>query len=97
MRASENEPYVIRFVGNQGRVDFVDITDRSYPEYRIELRNAAGELVLKTGATAEEARSEIGVPILIRPLPAGRYLLTIEGVRKEGNRTPIDRRSVVVQ
>lgn len=98
MRASENEPYVIHFVGKKARVEFVDITDQKYPEYRIELLNAAGELVAWAGATAKEARSsEIGVPLLIRPLPAGRYLLTVRGVRKDGNRPVIDRRSVVVQ
>ncbi|HEU4888388.1 MAG TPA: hypothetical protein VFV49_10905 [Thermoanaerobaculia bacterium] len=97
MRASESEDYVMRFVGNRARVDYVDITDLSYPEYRIELRNASGKLVLRTEATVEEARSETGVPLLIRPLPAGRYLLTIEGVPKGGNRTEIGRRNVVVQ
>lgn len=98
MRASENADYVMHFVGNRARLDYVDITDRSHPEYRIQLRNAAGKLVHETGATAEEVRSsETGVPLLIRPLPAGRYLLTIEGVRKEGNRTEIGRRNVVVQ
>lgn len=97
MRASENEDYPMRFVGKRARLDYVDITDRSYPEYRIELRNASGELVLKSEVSAEEARNETGVPLLIRPLPAGRYLLTIEGVPKGGNRTEIGRRNIVVE
>lgn len=97
MRASESEDYVIHFVGNRARLEQVDITDKSYPEYRIELRDASRELVLSTEATAVEARSETGVPFLIRPLPAGRYVLTIEGVPKGGNRHEIVRRSVVVQ
>jgi hypothetical protein len=97
MRASESEDYPIHFVGKRARLEHVDITDESYPLYRIELRDASRELVLSTEATAEEARSETGVPFLIRPLPAGRYVLTIEGVRKDGNRHEIDRRNVVVQ
>lgn len=97
MRASESEDYVIHFVGNRARLEHVDITDKSYPEYRIELRDESRELVLSTEATAVEARSETGVPFLIRPLPAGRYVLTIEGVRKDGNRTEIERRNVVVR
>lgn len=97
MRASENEDYVMHFVGKRARLDSVDIADKSYPEYRIELRNASRELVRWTSATAEEVRSETGVPFLNRPLPAGRYVLTIEGVRKDGNRTLIGSRSVVVR
>jgi len=75
----------------------VDITDTSWPKYRVELRNAAGEVVASTDATAEQARNEIGVPLLTRPLPAGRYVLEIYGVREDGNRRQINSRNIVVQ
>ncbi|HYC62702.1 MAG TPA: zf-HC2 domain-containing protein [Thermoanaerobaculia bacterium] len=97
MRASENEEYVITYPGKRGRYDLVDITDTSWPKYRVELRNAAGEVVASTDATAEQARNEIGVPLLTRPLPAGRYVLEIYGVREDGNRRQINSRNIVVQ
>ena len=97
MRASENEPVVLSYPDNRGRADLVDITDTSWPRYVIELRNAAGKVVAKTKATQAQARNESGVPLLTRPLPAGRYVLTIHGVREDGNRREIDRRNIVVQ
>ena len=97
MRASENAPYEIAFEGNRPRLEHVDITDTAYPEYSIEIRDASRELVASTSVSAQEARNESGVPFLLRPLPAGSYVLTINGVRKDGNRREIEKRIVVVQ
>lgn len=96
MRA-ENEPYAMTFPGNRARYDFVDIADTSWPRYVIEVRDAAGKVVVELHATQEQARNESGVPLLTRPLPAGRYVLTIHGVREDGNRREIARRDIVVQ
>ena len=93
-----DEDIRFQFVGNRSRLEHVEITDRKFPHYRIEVRNAAGEVVASTDATAEEVRSsEMGVPFLLRPLPAGRYELVVEGVQTGGNRSSITRRSLVVQ
>lgn len=96
MRASENDDYVMTYPGNRGRYDLVDIHDTQFPQYRIELSNASQKVVASVDVSARQARSEIGVPLLTRPLPAGRYVLTIYGVPREGNRRVIDRRSNIV-
>jgi hypothetical protein len=90
-RAGENEA-VVRFQGDQPVQASVEISpDPPYPSYRLELRNSSGKVLEVSTATAELVRDEEGrsLPFLLRPLPAGRYVLAIEGVHEDGNRSPI--------
>jgi Putative zinc-finger len=97
-RASESDDYNIRFVRSRPHVAFVDIAHDLAPNYRLELRDAEGEVIVEDEVTAEEASNDSGVAFLIRPLPAGRYVFTVEGVPDGGgNRIPIAKRNVVVE
>lgn len=70
---------------------------RLYPAYAIELRDASGKVLGALNLTPKEALNESGVPVLLRALPAGRYVLATRGVLTDGNRPELDRRSVVVR
>lgn len=62
-------------------------SEQTYPSYRCELRDTSGQVRASIAVTEVQARQI--VPMLLSPLPAGSYILTIEGVREDGNRTPI--------
>ncbi len=67
---------------------YLEIThDPQYTQYRWDLR-ADKAKSLASGTVAPE-KTNAPIPLLLRPLPAGSYELVIEGVRKDGNRSPI--------
>ena len=59
-------------------------SEPAYPAYRCELRDATGKVRAVLPITALQAKEL--VPVLLGPLPAGSYVLVVEGVREEGNR-----------
>lgn len=90
---SEQDAKIIHFDGTTPVTISVDV-DRPFPRYRIELRGAGGNPL----GTLETRAPEGSPAFLLRPLPAGRYVLTILGVREDGNRPEVVRTvSVVVQ
>jgi hypothetical protein len=98
-RAGESD-YVVHFQGEEAVEIYVDIApEPAFPNYRLELRDPSGKVVHATDVSGKHVRNEEGEPLhlLLRPLPAGRYALSIEGVRKDGNRSEIEKHSVVVQ
>jgi hypothetical protein len=70
-------------------------SEQTYPSYRCELRDASGHVRASLTVTEEQAKQII--PMLLSPLPAGSYILSIEGVREDGNRTPIASHPVKVK
>jgi Putative zinc-finger len=70
-------------------------SEQTYPSYRCELRDVSGHVRASLTVTEEQSRQI--VPMLLSPLPAGSYVLSIEGVREDGNRTPIVSNPVNVQ
>ena len=69
-------------------LQYVEIArDPQYTQYRWDLR-ADEAKSLASGAVTPEQTNE-PIPLLLGPLPAGSYKLVIEGVRKDGNRSPI--------
>ncbi len=70
-------------------------SEKTYPSYRCELRDTSGHVRASLNVTEEQARQTI--PMLLSPLPAGSYVLSIEGVREDGNRTQVDSYPVNVQ
>lgn len=74
-------------------------SETEYPNYRLELRDPSGKSLFVFHVTDKQVRRPNGESLyfLLRPLPAGRYVLAIEGVRKDGNRLPIDSQVIVVQ
>jgi hypothetical protein len=96
-RAADEPDKVIRFEGDQPIQFHVDIPpEPPFPMYRLEVRGASGK-VLSDEVSEERTRSGDSIPLLVRPLPAGRYVLAIVGVRKDGNRSDLDQWSFVVQ
>ena len=98
-RAGESD-VVIRFQDGQKTAVSVEIPpEPHYASYRLELRDSAGKSIgvdTVSGAQVRNAEGE-AFELLLDPLPAGRYVLVIEGVREDGNRSPVISRSVVVQ
>jgi hypothetical protein len=79
-------------------VQYVNIdSEQSFTSVRCELRNASGH-GLGSAPIPVQQTAQV-VPVLLGPLPAGSYLLVIEGVRKDGNRSPIviDQYPIIVQ
>lgn len=70
-------------------------SEPTYPSYHCELRDASGRVRASLIVTEEQAKQ--AVPMLLSPLPAGSYILSIEGVREDGNRTPVDSHPIKVQ
>lgn len=68
--------------------------DPQYTQYRWDLRKHEAKS-LASGTLAPEQTNE-PIPLLLGPLPAGSYELVIEGVRKDGNRSPITIHPLVV-
>jgi hypothetical protein len=63
--------------------------ERPYPNYRIEVRDSLGKVLKVVHATATQVHGEQGYSLLLRPLPAGRYAVVVEGVQEDGNRLPV--------
>ncbi|HEY0143077.1 MAG TPA: hypothetical protein VGF48_19430 [Thermoanaerobaculia bacterium] len=83
------EAEVKPFHANVPGTIYIDIDAQpEYVSYRYEVRR--GATVLGEGPIPT-ARLSDSVPLQVRSLPAGRYEVVIEGVRKEGNRTEITR------
>lgn len=68
-----------------------------FPQYRLELRDQAGKVLEALDMSPDQVRHVDGVPVLLRALPTGRYVLAILGVHKDGNRSEIVGQSLVVQ
>lgn len=98
MRAAEDD-LIVHFSGKRP-VDIVIFTPRqneSFPTYQVELRDAAGKVLHASAVSPQQALHIDGLPVLLRALPAGRYVLAIQGVREEGNHPDLAKRNVVVQ
>jgi len=96
-RAADELDKVIRFHGDQPVQFYVDIPpELRFPTYRFEVRATSGK-VLSDDVSEERARSGDSIPLFVRPLPAGRYVLAVVGVRKDGSRSELDQWSFVVQ
>lgn len=92
-----NDDQVIRFHGKPV-VLYRDIPpERPFPLYVFEIRAASGKVLGATNVSEEQARSGDSIPLSVHPLPVGRYVLAIVGVRKDGNRSEVVRWSVVVR
>lgn len=101
-RSEAAEEQRIRFNGDEPLVLYRDIPDEPrYPQYEVEFRTAAGKVLatsrISAGLTSELVAEGNPIPIQVRPLPAGRYVLAIRGVREEGNRPELASYSVVVE
>jgi hypothetical protein len=97
-RGEQNEEQVIRFTGDEPVALYREIPPESpFPRYQFQLRTAAGKVLVTSDVPPELAAGADPIPLKVHRLPAGRYVLAILGVRKEGNRTEIDRWRVVVQ
>lgn len=88
----------IHFEGNVPMDLAIDIpSEPSFSKYRVELRDSAGKIVGAIDANAIDVRRDDAIHFLLRPLPAGRYVLATLGVRKDGNRSEVASASLVVQ
>lgn len=99
MRGEEKPVQIIRFQDNQPFVLYRDIPSDApaFPHYQVELRTTAGKVLAVRDVPADVASGSASIPMSVRPLPAGHYVLAIRGVRKDGNRSEIDSSIVVVQ
>jgi hypothetical protein len=96
-RAAEAD-LLIHFEGQRPvEVVIMPSRDRVYPRYQVELSDASGKVLHVLAVSPGQARHIDGVPVLLRALPTGRYVLAIQGVREDGNRLDIAGRNVVVQ
>jgi hypothetical protein len=71
--------------------------DPPYPNYRIGVRDSSGKVLQIVNATARQVRSERGYSLLLSPLPAGRYVVVVEGVQQDGNRVRVITPGFVVE
>ncbi len=96
-RAADELGKDIRFEGNRPIQFYVDIPpEPPFPTYRLEVRAASGK-VFSDDVSVERALSGDSIPLSVRPLPAGRYVLAIVGVRKDGSRSELEKWSFIVQ
>ncbi|HEV7768536.1 MAG TPA: hypothetical protein VGQ76_26290 [Thermoanaerobaculia bacterium] len=99
-RAGESKEVFVKFQGKDRVVIFVYVPPEPvFPNYRLEFRAPSGKVIQTFDVSGNDIRNEEGesLHLLLSPLPAGRYALSIEGVRKDGNRSEIVKHSVVVQ
>lgn len=87
----------IHFDGKHRMEVLIYGVDAGYRRYFVELRDASGKVLKALDLTPQQAQSGDGTSVLLRPLPAGRYVLAIVGVRKEGNRLDLAERNIVVR
>jgi hypothetical protein len=99
MRGTEPEPIVIHFQGDRQVEIYINNVPPKprYPAYEVELLDASGKLLVAEKLTPKQALHPDGVPVLLRALPAGRYVLNVRGVLTDGNRPELVEQSVVVQ
>jgi hypothetical protein len=86
----------IEFRAGENGLLYVDVPpDPPFPRYELQLRDSTGKVVLTRPVTAEQAKESL--TLLLGSLPAGSYVLAIEGVREEGNRTEIAKHEITVR
>jgi len=98
-RSGESDS-VLQFAHGQPALLYIDVPpEPAFPWYRVALQDSAGNAMEAAEVSAAQVRNAEGEPLhlLVRPLPAGRYVLVIEGVREDGHRSAIARPSVVVR
>ncbi|HEX6641775.1 MAG TPA: hypothetical protein VF215_11715 [Thermoanaerobaculia bacterium] len=98
VRGVADAPIVLHFDGDRQKEIVITNfpADPAYQSYEVALRYASGKLVHADQLTRKQALVEEGVPMLLNPLPVGRYVLETRGVRKDGNRSEPSSKSVVV-
>jgi hypothetical protein len=98
MRGAEGQEMTIRFSGDDALALYPDVPPDAepFPHYQAELRSSEGRVLSARDVPAELVRSGNSIPVLVRALPAGRYVLAIRGVRKDGNRPEVVRYNVRV-
>ena len=91
MRGPEGQEMILRFRNNEPLALYPDLPPDSapFPHYQAELRTSSGTVLAVRDVPADVVLSGNAIPVLVRPLPAGRYVLTIRGVRKDGNRSEL--------
>jgi hypothetical protein len=74
----------------------VEIPAEDFPRFVVSIRDKSNELVDKEHELTAEQTTE---PVLLVPsaLPAGTYNVVIEGVREDGNRSPIHTKTFEVR
>ncbi|HKR65161.1 MAG TPA: zf-HC2 domain-containing protein [Thermoanaerobaculia bacterium] len=65
--------------------------------YRVELRDASGKAIRVLERNANQVGQDNKIRFLLRPLPAGRYVLVLVGVREDGNRSELSSANYVVE
>src|SRR5688572_17034729 len=86
---SSKDAVAIRFEGKESvQVEAHILDERQFPRYRVELRDNSGKLVETFDRRSDQVKNGV-VSMLLSPLPAGRYVLTILGVREDGNRPEV--------
>jgi hypothetical protein len=85
----------MKLPAGQRIIQYLEIAhDPQYTQYRWSLRADEAKSLASGTLTPEQTNEPI--PLLLGPLPAGSYELVIEGVRKDGNRSPITIHPLVV-
>lgn len=71
-------------------IAFFTITtdDEAFASYVCEFRDASGRLLQSHPISKQQATKTVS--LLLRPLPAGSYVLTVFGVREDGTRRKTD-------
>ncbi|HWW60504.1 MAG TPA: hypothetical protein VN181_03970 [Thermoanaerobaculia bacterium] len=69
---------------------FEILPETQYTAYQWELLDASGKVIKAHDVSVEEANNPI-LFSLSGPLPAGRYVLVVRGVREGGNRPEVAR------
>jgi hypothetical protein len=95
----DKPPIVVHFEGDRP-AEIVMTTfsaDARYVAYELEIQDASRKVLKTFDLSRKAALHENGVSLLLRALPAGRYVVLTRGVLRDGNRAELDRQSVVVQ
>ncbi len=96
-RGEQTPEQEVRFTGDERYVLYRDIPlEHPFPRYQFQLRTIAGKVLATSDVPLDLIGSPDAVPMSLRPLPAGRYVLATLGVRKDGSRSEVDRLNVVV-
>ncbi|HEY0157170.1 MAG TPA: zf-HC2 domain-containing protein [Thermoanaerobaculia bacterium] len=86
-RAAAPPPPVFR-EGSPIPFDVVITTEEGFARFVVAVRDGANKVVDREHELTAEAANET-VHLVLRKLPAGTYNLVVEGVREDGNRSPI--------
>ena len=92
-RGSNEKPEEIRIRAERPTVQPVDLPPR-YASYEINVRNSAGRTRQQITVSANQAKETVN--LLLRPVPAGSYVLEMVGVT-DGNRTELSKKQLTVQ